>query len=318
MSALSTAYRTGAKCLFTCLRATGPNISTTLWDIWIPSACSLMTAHTLIVPGGTLCYEIRGSGPLFVLIPGGNGDASGYKAVAVGLSRRFRVVTYDRRGYSRSRRTGTPDDESRVLMDADDVARLIKHLSPDAPATVFGSSSGAIVALTLFARHRELIRTLVVHEPPAVGLLPDTDREQITGTMERVSEEFRGAGTQAATKKLSEVIGAGDGIGTECADPYAHSNLKFWMEPEMRQYPRMKIDLELLKKDVDRLLLVGGRDGRNLTPYQANLVLAKSMGSEVMDLPGGHLGYRTHHKEFAAELLVELERRDNSLKDRTL
>ena len=269
---------------------------------------SLMTTHTLIVPNGTLYYEIRGSGPLFVLIPGGNGGASVYKAVAVALSRRFRVVTYDRRGYSRSRYASTPDSENRVLTDADDVARLIQHLSPGAPATVFGSSSGAIVALTLLARHSELIRTLVVHEPPAASLLPDADREQITAAIELVYEEFRSAGAQAAMKTFSEVMGVGNSTWTERADPYAPANMMFWMEYEMRQYPQTKIDVDLLKKHVDRLLLVGGRDGRNLNPYQPNLVLAKSMGSEVIDLPGGHLGYKTHHKEFAAELLVALER----------
>ena len=312
-----TAYRAGAKYSFTCLRPTGVNISTTLWNLWIPPMFSLMTAHTLIVPDGTLYYESRGTGPLFVLIPGGNGEASAYKAVAIELSRRFRVVTYDRRGYSRSRYTSVPDHENRVLMDADDVARLIKHLSPDARATVFGSGSGAIVALTLFAQHSGLVRTLVVHEPPAVSLLPDTDRERITEAIGLVYEEFRSAGAQAAMKKLSEAMSVGTGIGTDRTDPYTPANMKFWMEHEMRQYIQTKIDVELLKKNVDRLLLVGGRDGRNLAQCQPNLVLAKSIGSEVIDLPGGHLGYKAHHKEFAAELLVALERRDISRKDGT-
>ena len=267
-----------------------------------------MTSHTLVVPNGTLYYEIRGSGPLFVLIPGGNGEASGYKSVALELSRRFRVVTYDRRGYSRSTYTGTPpDDEDRVLTDADDVARLIRHLSPDAPATVFGSSSGAIVAITLFARHSELVRTLVAHEPPVVTLLPDG--EQIMEAIEPVYEEFRSAGAQAAMRMLLEVIGVTDGIGTEHTDPCAPANLNFWLENEMRQYPRTRIDVELLKKMVDRLLLVGGCDGKNLMPYQPNLALAQSTGSKVIDLPGGHLGYKTHPKEFAAELLMALEMR---------
>jgi pimeloyl-ACP methyl ester carboxylesterase len=277
---------------------------------------SLMTSHTLVVPNGTLYYEVRGSGPLFVLIPGGNGDAAVYKSVALELSRRhFRVVTYDRRGYSRSTRTGTPDYdyESRVFTDADDVARLIRHLSPDTPATVFGSSSGAIVALTLFAQHSELVRTLVAHEPPAVTLLPDGDGEQMMAAMEPIYHEFRNAGAQAVMRTL-EATRVPDGIGTEPSDP---AKLTFWMENEMRQYPRTKIDIELLKEKVDQLLLVGGRDGKNLMPYQPNLVLAKRTGSEVIDLPGGHLGYKTQPKEFAEELLMALEVRYTSHEART-
>ena len=277
---------------------------------------SLMTSHTLIVPNGTLYYEVRGSGPLFVLIPGGNGDASVYKSVALELSRRFRVVTYDRRGYSRSTYTGTPDYENRVLTDADDVARLIRHLSPDVPATVFGSNSGAIVALTLFAQHSELVRTLVVHEPLSATLLPDGER--MMAAVDPVYEEFRKAEAQSVNRTLLEVTCAANGIGTERSDPCAPANLTFWLENEMRQYPRTKVDVELLKEKVDQLLLVDGRDGKNLVPYQPNMELAKRTGSEVIDLPGGHLGYKTHPKEFAAELLMALEMRYTSHDARTV
>ena len=268
---------------------------------------SLVTTHTLAVPNGTLYYEVRGSGPLFVLIPGKDGEASVYKSVAIELSRRFRVVTYDRRGYSRSKYTSMPDYENRVLTDADDVAHLVRHLSPDTPAIVLGSNSGALVALMLFAQHSALVRTLIAHEPSAVTLLPDG--EQIIAAMEPVYDEFRSAGAQTAWKKFLEITGEIDGIGAERTHSYALANLNFWMEHEMRQYPRAKIDVESLKEDVDRLLLVGGRDGKNLLPYQPNLALAKRTGSEVIDLPGGHLGYKTHPKEFAAELLVALEHR---------
>jgi acetyltransferase/esterase len=269
-----------------------------------------MTTHTLVVPNGTLYYEIRGSGPLLVLISGGNGGAGAYKSVTIELSRHFRVVTYDRRGYSRSTYTYTPEYKNRVLIDADDVACLIKRLSPDTPAIVFGSGSGAIVALTFLARHSALVRTLVVHEPPAVTLLPNG--EQIMEAIERVYDEFQSGGVQPAIEMFSEVIGATDGIGTEGTDSYAPANLKFWMEHEMRQYPRTKVDIEALKGNVDRLLLVSGRDGKNLMSYQPSLVFAKTMGSEVIDLPGGHLGYQTHPKEFATGLLAALEHKDIS------
>ena len=274
-----------------------------------------MTSHTLVVPNGTLYYEVRGSGPLFVLIPGASGEASLYKSVALELSRRFRVVTYDRRGYSRSTYTVMPEYEKRVLMDADDVARLIRHLSPDAPATVFGSSSGAIVALTLLARHSDLVRTLVAHEPTAFTLLPDG--EQIMAAMELVYEEFRRVGAQAVMGMLLEVMGTTNDFESERSDPYAPPNLKFWMENEMRQYPWTKIEVELLKEKVDQLVLVGGRDGKNLVPYQPNMVLAKRTGSEVIDLPGAHLGYKTHPKEFAAELLMALEMKSTLHEART-
>ena len=287
---------------------------------------SLVTSHTLVVPNGTLYYEVRGSGPLLVLIPGANGEASLYNSVALelSLSRRFRVVTYDRRGYSRSTYTVMPDEseyeseseyETRVFTDVDDVARLIRHLSPDAPATVFGSNTGAIVALTLLARHSDLVRTLVAHEPPAFTLLPDG--EQIMAAIEPVYDEFRRVRVQAVMGVPLEVMGTSNAVGTERSDPHAPANLKFWMENELRQYPRTKIDVESLKEKVNQLLLAGGRDGKNLMLYQPNMVLAERTGTEVIDLPGGHLGYKTHPKEFAAELLMALEMRSSLHEART-
>jgi Predicted hydrolases or acyltransferases (alpha/beta hydrolase superfamily) len=53
------------------------------------------------------------------------------------------------------------------------VALIARH--GGGPAYVFGSSSGAIVALDLVTRHPDLVSTAVVHEPPILELLDDPD-----------------------------------------------------------------------------------------------------------------------------------------------
>ncbi len=40
---------------------------------------------------------------------------------------------------------------------------------------MFGSSAGALIGLELVARHPELVRTLVAHEPPAHYLVSDEE-----------------------------------------------------------------------------------------------------------------------------------------------
>ena len=47
----------------------------------------------LKVPGASLFYEIRGSGPVFLVIPGGPADASVFSGIAPRLSDRYTVVT---------------------------------------------------------------------------------------------------------------------------------------------------------------------------------------------------------------------------------
>src|SRR5262245_26125927 len=129
----------------------------------------------LEVSGARLYYESHGRGPLMVMVPGANGDARAFESVAQHLAARFTVVTYDRRGFSRSTLDGPQDYDRRLETDADDVRRLIEHLS-DEPAIVFGASSGGIVVLEVLTRHLSVVHTLLPFEPPAVRLLPDGDR----------------------------------------------------------------------------------------------------------------------------------------------
>jgi acetyltransferase/esterase len=81
-------------------------------------------------------------------------------------------VTNDRRGFSRSSLDEPQAYDHRLAIDADGVWRLIAHLT-DQRATVFDSSSGAIVAFEVISHTRAEVQTVVAHEPPAVKLLPD-------------------------------------------------------------------------------------------------------------------------------------------------
>ncbi|MGN6175885.1 MAG: alpha/beta fold hydrolase [Streptosporangiaceae bacterium] len=67
---------------------------------------------TLKVPGASLYHEIRGSGPVLLLICGGVYDAAGYAGLAQQLADRYTVVTYDRRGNSRSPLDGPPSSRA--------------------------------------------------------------------------------------------------------------------------------------------------------------------------------------------------------------
>ncbi|MFE9577852.1 alpha/beta fold hydrolase [Nocardia sp. NPDC006044] len=61
-----------------------------------------MRSDTLKVPGATLYYEVRGNGPVLLLLPGSGGDAAVFDPIADTLAAHFTVVTLDPRGYSRS------------------------------------------------------------------------------------------------------------------------------------------------------------------------------------------------------------------------
>ena len=57
-----------------------------------------------------LHYDVRGSGPLLLFIPGGAGHPMGLDGVTARLAERFTVVTYDPRGIGNSSREDTTGD----------------------------------------------------------------------------------------------------------------------------------------------------------------------------------------------------------------
>jgi pimeloyl-ACP methyl ester carboxylesterase len=126
-------------------------------------------------PGARLYYELRGEGPLLAVVPGAKGEADIYRDLADELSTRYQVMTYDRRGFSRSQLDGAQDYQRRLATDADDARGLIRHLG-DEPATVYGNSTGALVALEVLIRHPDVVRTVIAYEPRMVRLLPDGEQ----------------------------------------------------------------------------------------------------------------------------------------------
>ncbi|MGK8524027.1 alpha/beta fold hydrolase [Nocardia asteroides] len=272
------------------------------------------TQHTLAVPGATLYYEIRGAGPLLLLIPGGNGDAGTFDAIAERLADRYTVVSYDRRGFTRSPLDGPPDN--RVVTDGLDAAALLTHLT-DQPAHVLGSSSGAIVALELLRARPDLVRTLVAHEPPLATLL--TDAEKWLAFLDGIHEQSRTEGTYAAMAAFSAGVGLRlpppapvEQMPQEAVEMVGRiqRNLVFWMEHELRQYPRYTPDLAALRASADRLVLGIGNESRDTFPGLPNAALAKELGLDLTEFVGGHVGYHSAPDEFAAQLDRVLTRAD--------
>lgn len=261
---------------------------------------------TLAAPGASLYYEVRGSGPGLLLIPTGNGDAGPYRPLAAALSDRFTVMTYDRRGYSRSRLDGPVQIEQRLNQDVDD-ASLLLRLLPGPPAHVFGTCSGAIVAIGLLQRHPGSVRTVVAHEPSLASVLPDAERWLRFHT--DLYDTYRRYGPDVAKQQFKASVGIGDTRPPEAAQPPAdelaemlariRTNQVFWFEYEMRYYPAFQPDIAALRAVAGRLVLGGDRDAPDHFPYRATAALAARLGTGIVHFPGGHLGNVVRPFEFA-------------------
>ncbi|QMU71238.1 alpha/beta fold hydrolase [Streptacidiphilus sp. P02-A3a] len=126
---------------------------------------------TVPVNGTELYYEVRGQGTPVLCVSGGFGDGAAWEAVADLLADEHRVISYDRRGHSRSPR---PADWTSTSMDeqAADAAGLLAALETG-PAVVYAHSLGGGIGLTLALRRPELVRLVLLHEPFLPSLLAD-------------------------------------------------------------------------------------------------------------------------------------------------
>jgi len=126
------------------------------------------TSGMLPVRDTQLYVADTGSGPPLLFIHGMCGDAEVWRGQVERLSLRFRCITYDRRGHTRSL-PGVAGES--VPTHAEDAAALIRALGIH--PIVVASSGGARITVELARRHPQLLAGMVVSEPPIVSLVPD-------------------------------------------------------------------------------------------------------------------------------------------------
>lgn len=112
--------------------------------------------------GTTISYEQTGSGPVLILVSAALADRNGSARLAKALSDKFTVINYDRRGRGKSGDT-TPYTVEREVEDVDALVD-----SSGGSAFLFGSSSGAVLALQASSELGPKVKKLFLYEPPFI------------------------------------------------------------------------------------------------------------------------------------------------------
>jgi pimeloyl-ACP methyl ester carboxylesterase len=90
-----------------------------------PTSIATATTETLEVPGARLHYELRGTGPLVVLV-GAPMDAAAFAPLADLLATDHTVLTTDPRGHQGSV-LDEPEQDSNPQQRGDDLARQVRR-----------------------------------------------------------------------------------------------------------------------------------------------------------------------------------------------
>ena len=261
--------------------------------------------------GAELYCEVCGSGPAVLFVAGGSGDSGHFDRVKPELADDFTIITFDRRGCSRSPRP--PGWTTTSLAEwADDAAALVDALALGR-VTVFGTSLGATTTIELLIRHSEVVRSAILHEP-------------VIWTVTQAYYEARG---QAAAY-ASEGERWQRAVGAAMASGGVRAALKAFFVPIIGEATFQSIDPAVLDRAVanaDTFFRMTSPASQNYRPDALAVaaircpvtVLASADSPENLfeptaawlaecgyptrpKLPGGHGAYIDRPKEFAAAL----------------
>ncbi|HUR01054.1 MAG TPA: alpha/beta hydrolase [Nonomuraea sp.] len=254
--------------------------------------------------GANLYFERRGQGPALLFVSGGGGDAGMYTTVATALSGQYTTITYDRRGNSRSElQTIAP---FRIEQQSEDAFAVLEH-NGIAAATVFGSSAGALIGLDLATRRPETVDLLIAHEPPAIGVLEDSDTWSAFFDGVRSTFDEEGVGP-ALLKFMSSVTRADDKQRDQEAMQRVESNWSFFLKYEMQEIIEYLPDLEQLARNRVPTVFAAGQGSRGRYYFLSAVALAQRLGVEFVEFPGHHMAYMDDPPSFEIMLRRVLDR----------
>lgn len=287
------------------------------------------TTHRLDLPGAQLYYEVRGSGPLLLVI-GQPMTSPSFAPLADLLAEDHTVVTYDPHGLGLSS-VDDPSLEVTPEVQAADLAHLVDAVG-GGPADVFASSGGAVAALAFAAQHPDHVRTLVAHEPPVTDLLPDA--VQVRAAVDDIEEAYRQYGSGAAWGKfVSLVVHAGpvpeSGVpeaacppqGQESADvpdgggpqvdgdqappeptAKAVADDELFFLRMLKPFTRYQPVVDALRTGEPRVIVSVGEDSPGEVAQRSATALAERLGQQPALFPGDHGGFMADPAGFARRI----------------
>ncbi|WP_018686038.1 alpha/beta fold hydrolase [Actinokineospora enzanensis] len=262
----------------------------------------------LPVPGATLYYEVRGTGPTLLIAQSGEGDADRSTDLVDRLVDTHTVITYDRRGLSRS----TLDDPAWAVtlpQHADDVHRLLAELA-DEPVAMLGCSLGASIGLNLVIEHPDQVHTLIAHEPVTPRLLPTAERAHHEAELLEIQKIHLEHGLTATLKAVTRVLGIDPAamdvepdLTPQPMTPQRIRNFDFFVAHDFTAVIQDPIDPAGLPGAPTRIIpAVGRTTPRTVFDYRCAVALADLLGADVVEFPGGHNGNTAHPRAYAARL----------------
>jgi len=258
-----------------------------------------------VINGVPLYFEQTGRGrrPL-VLVHGSWVSGASWAPIVPRLAATFDVVTYDRRGHSRSTAVA---GQGSVHEDVGDLAALIESLVLG-PALIVGNSFGASIALRLAATRPDLVAGIVAHEPSAFALLAEDRssarlRDVAARAIAAVVNRIRHGDAEGAARLFTETVALGPGAWQQLSDAdrrilidNAMTFLDEYSDPDA-----LDLDVDALARISRPCLLTTGDCSPPLFAPVARTIVAAIPDANMHVCEGsGHIPHATDPESFAA------------------
>ncbi|MDQ6633539.1 MAG: alpha/beta fold hydrolase [Gemmatimonadota bacterium] len=261
---------------------------------------------TAAVNGTTLYYESAGSGPVVILLHGGNLDRRTWDDQFAALAAHYRVVRYDARGFGRSGAASAP------FAAHDDPFALLQYLQIRHAALV-GLSLGGRIAVDFTLAHPTMVDGLVLAGPGLNGWRWGPERDT-TWRTDALSALARGDSVAAALAWLRSdymrpAMGQPD-LATRVRKLTA-DNASFWMwrtrvpDPEREASPAALGRLGEIKTPT--LLIVGGEDTPDIRGIVDTLAANIAGARKVVYEGAGHMVNMEQPHRFTDDVLAFLQ-----------
>jgi len=269
--------------------------ATAMGLLLMASSAPQRKTRTIAVEGMSFAYVDLGSGPPVVLIHGSISDYREWSTQMEALAKHYRVIAYSRRYHWPNSPPGK-DADATIPRQAEDLAAIIKSLGV-APANIVGHSYGGTVALFLALQHPELVRTLVLLEPPVPGALVGTpENEKVVKERQAVRDEMKQAFVSGDAEHVVRTYLARVAPGEfDQASPVTRSIYLANVSAFRLDFtsPRPALTCEDLQRiAAPTLVLTGGRSAMGLQQTAVGVAHCLKRGN-ILKLPQA-----THHMQF--------------------
>jgi pimeloyl-ACP methyl ester carboxylesterase len=133
---------------------------------------SVEEVRTADVNGAVLAYREQGEGESVVFVHGSADDLRSWDQQLPAIGTSYRAIAYSRR-YAWPNEEIEPDADNQTLPHVDDLVTFLQVMDAT-PAHLVGHSWGGLICLLAAIRHPQVVRSLVLQEPPVLSLFMST------------------------------------------------------------------------------------------------------------------------------------------------